>query len=75
MKEWAHKCILPLFVYFWPSPVIYPTRGELDVGVTSFPFRGQYTQEWRTRIRAAAALTGIFTHIWKKVCLVHPRLP
>lgn len=26
MKEWALFSILPLFVYFWPSRVIYPTR-------------------------------------------------
>lgn len=67
MKEWAHKCILPLFVYFWPSRVIYPTRGESDVGVTSFPWSIDSTVEDPNSVyvRAAAVLTGIWTHILK----------
>nr|AGC78940.1 hypothetical protein [Vicia faba] len=45
--------------------------------ITSFPFRGQYTQELRTRIRSMSGLLRrslVFYLIsyFEKVCLAHP---
>lgn len=51
-----------------------------SIFITSFPFRGQYTQELRTRIRSMSGLLRrslVFYLIsyFEKVCLAHPWLP
>lgn len=51
-----------------------------SIFITSFPFRGQYTQELRTRIRSMSGLLRrslVFYLIsyFEKVCLAHPLLP